>query len=99
MAIVEISVVPLGLSDTSLSSYVADALKVLKGSDLKFELTSMGSIVEGDLDRILGIVREMHETPFKKGIARVLTTLKIDDRRDKTATSAGKVESVVRKMR
>jgi uncharacterized protein (TIGR00106 family) len=99
MAIVEVSVVPLGVSDTSLSDYVADALKVLKDSGLKFELTSMGTIVEGDLGTILGVISDMHETPFRKGIMRVLTTIKIDDRRDKVASSAGKVGSVVRKMR
>ncbi|MFH1623746.1 MAG: MTH1187 family thiamine-binding protein [Pseudomonadota bacterium] len=99
MAIVEVSVVPLGVSDTSLSDYVADALKVLKDSGLKFELTSMGTIVEGDLGTILGVISDMHETPFRKGIMRVLTTIKIDDRRDKDASSAGKVGSVVRKMR
>lgn len=98
VAIVEVSIVPIGVPHTSLSEYVADALKVLKKSGLKFELTSMGTIVEGDLDEILGIIREMHETPFKKGIMRVVTTIKIDDRRDKPATPEGKVESVLTKM-
>jgi len=54
--------------------------------------------IEGDLDSILGIIREMHETPFKKGVMRVITTVKIDDRRDKPATSETKAESVVKKM-
>ena len=98
MAIVEVSVVPIGVPHTSLSEYVAGAVKVLKKSGLKYELTSMGTIIEGDLDRILGIIREMHETPFKKGVMRVVTTIKIDDRRDKPATSETKVESVVKKM-
>jgi len=98
MAIVEISIVPIGVSHTSLSEYVAGAVNILKESGLKFDLTSMGTIVEGDLDRILAVAREMHETPFKKGIKRVATTIKIDDRRDKPATSDGKVESVLKKM-
>jgi uncharacterized protein (TIGR00106 family) len=98
MAIVEVSIVPIGVPNTSLSEYVADALKVLKKSGIKYELTSMGTIIEGELDKILGIVREMHETPFKKGVMRAVTTVKIDDRRDKPATSEGKVESVVKKM-
>ena len=98
MTIVEVSIVPIGVPNTSLSEYVAGAVKVLKKSGLKYELTSMGTIIEGDLDRILGIIREMHETPFKKGVMRVVTTIKIDDRRDKPATSETKVESVVKKM-
>lgn len=98
MAIVEVSIVPIGVPNTSLSEYVANALRVLKKSGLKYELTSMGTIIEGDLDRILSIIREMHETPFKKGVMRVVTTIKIDDRRDKPATSETKVDSVVKKM-
>ncbi|RJP60839.1 MAG: thiamine-binding protein [Deltaproteobacteria bacterium] len=98
MAIVEVSIVPIGVPNTSLSEYVANALKVLKNSGLKYDLTSMGTIIEGELDGIFGIIREMHETPFKKGVMRVVTTVKIDDRRDKPATSETKVESVVKKM-
>ena len=98
MAIVEVSIVPIGVPNTSLSEYVADALRVLKKSGIKYDLTSMGTIIEGDLDGILSIIREMHETPYKKGVMRVVTTVKIDDRRDKPATSETKVESVVKKM-
>ena len=99
MAIVEVSIAPLlGLSDTSLSEYVADAIKILEKSGLQFQLTSMGTIIEGDLDDILGTIREMHESPYKKGMKRVVTSIKIDDRRDKAATCEGKVESVRKKM-
>ena len=98
MAMVEVSIIPVGVPNTSLSEYVANALKVLKDSGLKYDLTSMGTIIEGELDRILSIIREMHETPFKKGVMRVVTTVKIDDRRDKPATSKIKVESVLTKM-
>ncbi|MDY6854126.1 MAG: MTH1187 family thiamine-binding protein [Thermodesulfobacteriota bacterium] len=98
MAIVEVSIAPLGLSDTSLSEYVADTIKILEQSGLQFQLTSMGTIIEGDLDEILSTIRQMHESPYKKGMKRVVTNVKIDDRRDKAATSKGKVESVYKKM-
>ncbi len=99
MAIVEVSVVPIGSPCTSLSEYVADALTVLKESGLKFQLTSMGTIVEGDLDKILDIIRRMHETTFANEIMRVVTTIKIDDRRDKPNTGEGKVQSVLKKLK
>jgi uncharacterized protein YqgV (UPF0045/DUF77 family) len=41
----------------------------------------------------------MHETPFKKGASRVVTTLKIDDRRDKRGTLSGKKEAVQSKLK
>ncbi len=97
--IAEITVVPLGTGSTSLSQYVADVENVLKKySDLKTKLTPMSTVVEGDLDRILEAVREMHETPFKKGAKRVSTRLSIDDRRDKEASMDAKIESVKSKQ-
>jgi uncharacterized protein (TIGR00106 family) len=99
MAIAEISVVPLGTKTPSVSQYVARAIKVLeKEKDIKYELTAMGTIMEGDLDRILAVVRKMHEGTFGKGIARVLTTVKIDDRRDKSQSVKEKVDSLKKKL-
>ena len=98
MAIVEVSIVPIGIPQTSLSGYVATALEVLRESGLEYELTAMGTIVEGDLDQILNIIRQMHESVFKEQAKRVVTTIKIDDRRDSHATREGKVRSVLNKM-
>jgi uncharacterized protein (TIGR00106 family) len=99
MAIAEISVVPVGTKTPSVSQYVARAIKVLERErDIRYEMTAMGTIVEGDLDRILVVVKKMHEVVFGEGVARVLTTVKIDDRRDKAQGMKEKVESVKKKL-
>lgn len=99
MAIAEISVVPLGTRTASVSQYVARAIKVLKQEEtLRYETTAMGTIVEGDLNRILELVKKMHEETFGEGVVRVLTTVKIDDRRDKTQGMKAKVESLQKKL-
>jgi uncharacterized protein (TIGR00106 family) len=99
MAIAEISIVPLGTKTPSVSQYVARAIKVLeKEKDIKYEITPMGTIVEGDLDRILAVVRKMHEGVFGEGVARVSTTVKIDDRRDKAQGMKDKVDSLKKKL-
>jgi uncharacterized protein YqgV (UPF0045/DUF77 family) len=41
----------------------------------------------------------MHEAPFTKGAKRVLTTIRIDERRDKEVRIAGKKEAVLRRLR
>ena len=98
MAIVEISIVPVGTGTPSVSQYVAGAVKLLQGEkDIKYELTAMGTIIEGDLDQLLGLVGRMHQSAFTGGARRVVTTVKIDERRDKASTMTGKVESVQRK--
>jgi uncharacterized protein (TIGR00106 family) len=99
MAILEISVVPIGTSDTSLSTYVADCLRILEKERVRYELSSMGTNIEGNLQDLFKIALKMHQTPFKKGALRVVTTLKIDDRRDKKGTLEGKKKAVQKKLR
>ena len=99
MTIVEVSVVPLGTRTPSVSQYVARAIKIVEQEkDIRYALTPMGTIMEGDLDRILTVAKKMHETVFDEDIARVVTTIKIDDRRDKPQTMNGKLESVKEKL-
>ncbi len=100
MAVVEISIVPLGTGTTSLSPYVAACEKVLRenSGNLKYELTAMGTIIEGDLEQILKLIQMLHEVPFESGAQRVSTTIKIDDRRDKKGTIEQKVKAVESKL-
>jgi len=95
MVIVEISVVPVGTKTASVSRFVAKALKILeREKGIKYELTSMGTIIEGDLDRVLDVVKKMHKSVFSKNVKRVVTTIKIDERTDKKLTMKGKIKSV-----
>ena len=99
MAMIEVSIVPVGTATTSVSRYVAGALRVLKDEPgIKYELTAMGTIIEGDLDRCLALAARMHRSAFEAGAVRVSTTIKIDERRDKPLTIAGKIEAVRKKL-
>jgi len=95
--VAEVSIIPVGTGDTGLSRYIAACLEVLEGrKDITYRLTAMGTIIEGPLDKVLKVIHEMHEVPFSKGASRVVTSLKIDDRRDKPSTITGKIESVMK---
>jgi len=99
MAIAEISVVPLGTKTPSVSQYVARAVKIMEQEkDIRYEMTAMGTIIEGDLDRILAVVKKMHEGTFGEGVARVITKVEIDDRRDKIQGMKEKVNSLKMKL-
>lgn len=93
----EVSVIPVGTGDTGISHYIAACLELLDGrEDLSYRLTPMGTVIEGSLKTIMEVIRQMHEIPFHKGASRVVTVIKIDDRRDKPSTMAGKIESVLK---
>ena len=92
--IVDVSVVPIGTGSSSVSGYVREVLKVIKDSGLKYKVGPMGTSLEGDWDSIFACIRRMHEVCFKLGAARLLTTIKVDDRRDKRQTMDDKLHAV-----
>ena len=102
MPVMEISVVPLGTRTTSISRYVKHALDTIKKEKgLKSELTAMGTLVEaGSVDRLMKVAGKVHKAAFssagKGKVQRVITTVLIDDRRDKKVTIEGKIRSVTR---
>jgi len=99
MALVEVSIIPLGTESPSVSQYVAQAVKVLEGEEnIKYELTAMGTIIEGDLERLLALAGKMHQAIFDAGVMRVVTMIKIDERRDKTSGMSTKMESLKREL-
>lgn len=96
MAIVAVNIVPVGVG-TSVSKYVAAAEKpVVDRPGIKRQLGPMFTTLEGDLDEIMEAIREMQEAVFAEGVDRVITTIKIDDRRDVKGTMEAKLESVNR---
>jgi uncharacterized protein (TIGR00106 family) len=92
--IAEISVVPIG-EGTSVSRLVRLAIDELKKTGLKTVSGPMGTSVEAaSLNEILNAAKAAHEAVMRAGARRVITTLKIDDRRDKPATMETKMKAL-----
>ena len=98
MAIMEISVSPRGGPGVSLSPYIAKAIRVLDEAGLVHETHAMGTNVEGPVEQLIAVAAKMHEAVFGDEIARVVTAIKIDDRRDKEVKMADKPRSVLSKV-
>lgn len=95
MAVVDVTIIPVGTPSASLSEFVAGCVKVLQeAKGISYQLTSMSTIIEGELGLVMELVRKMHEQPFLSGAVRVITTVRIDDRRDNKLTMTGKVAAV-----
>jgi uncharacterized protein (TIGR00106 family) len=98
MAIVAVSITPIGVG-TSVSKYVAAAEKeVIERPGVKRHLGPMFTTLEGDLDEVLAAIRDMQEAVFATGVGRLSTTIKIDDRRDKEASVEAKLASLEAKL-
>ncbi|WP_332691394.1 MTH1187 family thiamine-binding protein [Halalkalibacter lacteus] len=96
MAIVDVTIIPIGTDTPSVSKYVAEIQEVLKTYEgkVKYQLTPMSTLIEGELPVLFEVIQAIHEVPFKNGLSRVATNIRIDDRRDKQSTMAGKLEAV-----
>ncbi|HTW90394.1 MAG TPA: MTH1187 family thiamine-binding protein [bacterium] len=92
--IVEVSVVPVGTGNTSVSSYVRAAVKIIEETDLDYEINSMGTCVQGEWDEIFSTLKAVHDELAKLGCNRIVTTVKIDDRRDKFGAMDAKIAAV-----
>lgn len=98
MALMQITVLPMGTKTPSIGDYIADVVRILNQENKNYKLTDMGTILEGDTKELFELAATLHETPFKKGIMRVVTTIEIDDRRDKTVHISDKVASVTARL-
>ncbi len=102
MAIVDVTVIPIGTETASVSEYVADMQIVLQSykqeGKIDYQLTPMNTIIEGELADLFEVIQAIHEVPFKKGVQRVATNIRIDDRRDKQSSMSSKIASVEAKM-
>ena len=101
MAIVDVTVIPIGTESPSVSKYVADVQKILDSytDRISYKLTPMSTLIEGDLQDLLEVVQAIHEAPFQAGIERVATNIRIDDRRDKKVKMDDKLDSVKRHLK
>ena len=96
MPILEISVIPVGTSDTSISDYVSAACQVAVERGLSYQVTAASTVLEGELNQLLEVAKEMHNMPFKAGAERVITNITIDDRHDKDMDLQDQVRSILR---
>jgi len=88
--------VPLG-KDVSLSKYVAKVIKIVDESGLSYKMHAMGTIVEGEWDEIMNLIKKCREALLEE-VDRLLIEIKIDERKGATGRIEGKVLSVEKKL-
>jgi uncharacterized protein (TIGR00106 family) len=94
MALMQITIIPLGTKTPSVGSYVADIQELLTERGADFTLNDMGTVLHGDARELLQLAAEIHEHPFKSGAQRVVSQIVLDDRRDKERGLGAKKKAV-----
>ena len=96
MVLLEMSITPLSVGE-SVSRYVAECVDLVDRSGLDYELHAMGTIVEGELDQVLDLMRRCIEQTARHS-DRVTCAAKIDYRRGQSGRLKSKVASVEQKL-
>ena len=96
MLLAEISMWPMDKGQ-SVSPYVARVLKVIRRSGLPHQLGPLGTVVEGEVDAVLTLIRDCH-AELEADCDRVMCSVKMDWRKGHAGRIEGKVKSVEDKM-
>ncbi len=96
MVLLEFSMSPLE-QGSSVSRYVARSLEIVEASGLDYRLHAMGTLVEGEIDQVLDVLKKCHEA-MAADCDRVTCTAKFDFRRGYSGRLQSKVQSVEQKL-
>jgi uncharacterized protein (TIGR00106 family) len=94
--LLEFSMTPLDKGE-SVSKYVSRSLDVIDKSGVAYQLTPMGTILEGDWDEVMAVVKQCYEV-MSTDCVRISSTIRIDARqqgKNRLKTKIAKVESLV----
>lgn len=94
--LIELSINPLGRG-SHLSHELADILKIVDESGLRYCLTPFGTCIEGEWDEVMSVVKRCHEQA-RRGSRHVMTTVSIEDEAGATDKLNQNVISVERAL-
>lgn len=96
MVLLEFSMAPAGQGE-SMSAYVARSLDIIDKSGLPYQLTPMGTILEGEWPEVMAVVTACFEA-MKTDCNRVGAQIKIDYRAGPAGRLKSKVDTVEQKL-
>ncbi len=92
----EFSIVPVGVG-SSIGDQLAEVLKIVDASGLPYKLNPMGTVVEGEWEEVMELIKSCHGAVMSRG-ERAVTTISIDDRKGKPNRIDQKVESIEKRI-
>ena len=92
MVLLEFQMSPRAEGD-SVSAYIAQILDIIDRSGLPYQLTPMGTILEGEWPAVMGVVTACYEA-LKDDCPRISTQIKVDYRAGSENRMKSKIASV-----
>ena len=96
MVLLEFSMSPFGKGE-SLSPYVSRVLNVIDQSGVRYKLTPMGTILEGQWEEVMKVVTNCFRE-LEKDCNRISTNIRIDFRKGSNSRMQQKINSLESKL-
>lgn len=96
MVLLEFTMSPLGKGE-SVSAYVARILDLVERSGVPYQLTPMGTILEGEWADVMAVVTACFEA-LRADCDRVSVQVRVDYRKGPAGRLRSKVETVERRL-
>ncbi|GAB4419151.1 MAG: MTH1187 family thiamine-binding protein [Thermodesulfovibrionales bacterium] len=92
----EFSIIPIGVG-SSIGDQLAEVLKIVDASGLPYKINPMGTVIEGEWDDVMRLIKECHSKVMMTG-ERTMTIISIDDRKNKPNRIEEKVISIEKRI-
>jgi len=97
MVLLEFSMSPLGKGE-SVGKYVARSVDIIDKSGVEYRLNPMGTVLEGEWDDVMDVVRRCY-LRMRKDCNRISCTVKIDYRKGHHGRLTAKTASVEKRLK
>lgn len=74
----QFTIIPIGKGE-SIGTDIARVMKIVAKSGLPYKANAMGTILEGDWDAVMGVIKKCHDETIKTS-PRLASTIQIDMR-------------------
>ncbi|MBN1335911.1 MAG: MTH1187 family thiamine-binding protein [Deltaproteobacteria bacterium] len=96
MILAEFAMYPIGVGE-SLSPWVARAVEVVDRSGLPYRLTPMGTVVEGEWDEVMAVIRACWQA-LDADCDRISVSIRVDARKGPGGRLDSKIASVAARI-
>jgi uncharacterized protein (TIGR00106 family) len=92
----EFTIIPIGVGE-SLGDRIARVVQIVEDSGLPYKANPMGTVVEGDWDEVMAVIKKCHEASLADA-PRLVTSISIDERPGKPNRIEEKIKSIEKRL-
>ena len=88
---IAVQVLPKTTNNNDTYQIVDKAIEIIQKSGIKYRVCPFETVLEGDYDKIMKVIKQMQEACFEAGAKEVITNIKIQNRKNSDVTIEGKM--------